>query len=66
MPPRPRLRFLPGTPRRVLQLGLLLCAAATVATALLGPVVAAGSDGAAPGRFAIVLALHATLVGLLV
>jgi diguanylate cyclase len=66
MSSRPRLRLLPGTPRRVLQVGLLLCAAATVATAVLGPAVAGGSDGAAPGRFAVVLALHATLVGLLV
>jgi diguanylate cyclase (GGDEF)-like protein len=66
MPTRPSLGLLPGTPRRVLRVTLLLSAAAVVATAAAGPAVAPGSSGAAPGRFALVLALHAALVGLLV
>jgi len=66
MPTRSRPRLLPGAPRRVLRVALLLGAAAIVVTAVFGPAVAAGSDGADLGHFSIVLALHAALVGLLV
>jgi hypothetical protein len=66
MPTRPSLGLLPGTSRPVLRVTLLLSAAAVVATAAAGPAVAPGSSGAAPGAFALVLALHAALVGLLV
>ena len=66
MPTRSRPRLLPGAPRRVLRVTLLLGAAAIVVTAVFGPAVAAGSDGADLGHFSIVLALHAALVGLLV
>ncbi|WP_100498296.1 putative bifunctional diguanylate cyclase/phosphodiesterase [Geodermatophilus chilensis] len=66
MPPRLHVRLLPGTPRGALRVTLVLSVAAIVVTAALGPAVATGSDGAAPGRFTLVLALHGAMVGLLV
>ena len=61
-----RLRLLPGTPRGALRFTLAVSAVAIVVTAVLGPAVASGSSGAAPGRFAVVLALHGAMIALLV
>src|SRR3712207_3486205 len=66
MPPRPHIGLLPGIPRGALRVTLVLSAAAVVVTAALGPAVGTGSRAAAAGPFALVLALHGAMVGLLV